>query len=477
MVCPFLLLYLVLPHRPAPLLLSIVVLDNITIVADSAEKVAQDKRLAHVLEVRLVTVPFQCSHFSKFSTINFLSSSSSRYADDPHIPADPDEAASVYEVISSSGGSGTQSGTLAGDDCECTSIPWYIPGTEPPPEKELPPPPLDPLAALANGAYLDDTALAKIMLQLPYSLQALDFPVLRALVQDPAALQAVLRPDGSVDDFNLATFQRSIGAGRERTSRFDSYRGGDMGGVGPPVFLPPSDLNGPGRRSRFRDAGPDAMHVDNFGGGGYGPGTQPLDYEYDYDPYGPPRSAHYDDRPPADWNVDYGDTHLPPRVDPMLMSAGPRRNTGAPQQRFSSTKAATPCRFFNTAKGCQFGDKCSFGHFLPPSDLPPVGAMDVYQPDNGPLSDRASRWGSAPAATGPGTRRFGPGDSMPMAGPGMGARSGPGSRLHSQFSATPSAAPSMPAVPMGMTQPLHGMPPVSSDPAAGGPNKRTKRFY
>jgi hypothetical protein len=27
------------------------------------------------------------------------------------------------------------------------------------------------------------------------------------------------------------------------------------------------------------------------------------------------------------------------------------------------TKAATPCRFFNTPKGCQFGDKCAFGHF------------------------------------------------------------------------------------------------------------------
>lgn len=38
--------------RPAPLQLSIVVLDNITIVADSAEKVAQEKRLAHVLEAR-----------------------------------------------------------------------------------------------------------------------------------------------------------------------------------------------------------------------------------------------------------------------------------------------------------------------------------------------------------------------------------------------------------------------------------------
>lgn len=42
--------------RPQPLVLSIVVLDNISIVADSAEKVMQEKRLAHVLEVRYAVI-------------------------------------------------------------------------------------------------------------------------------------------------------------------------------------------------------------------------------------------------------------------------------------------------------------------------------------------------------------------------------------------------------------------------------------
>ena len=32
-------------------------------------------------------------------------------------------------------------------------------------------------------------------------------------------------------------------------------------------------------------------------------------------------------------------------------------------KRFPTTKAATPCKFYNTSKGCQFGDKCAFGHF------------------------------------------------------------------------------------------------------------------
>lgn len=399
------------------------------------------------------------------------------------IPADPDEAASVHEVTSSSGApGGNQSGTSAGDDSECANIPWYIPGTEPPPEKELPAMPTDPFAALASGAYLDDLALQKIVTQLPYALQALDFSTLRALVQDAAALQAVLRPDGSVDQFNLAAFQRNLGGGRERVSRFDSYRG-DVGGAGPPVFLPPSDLSGPSRRSRFRDAGPEPMQVDDYGsgggGGGYAPNSLPFEFEYDYDPYGPPRGAHYDDRPPVDWNPDYGDAYLPPRGDPLPMPGGPRR-TATAQTRFPSTKAATPCRFFNTSKGCQFGDKCSFGHFLPPSDLPPVGVMDAYTPDGAPPLDRASRWGSAPAA-GPGRRFAGPGDRSapgpgPMSGPGMGARSGPGSRLHSQFSAPPAAAPHLVAPAQAMTQPLNGMPPVAIDPAAGVPNKRAKRF-
>ena len=38
--------------RPAPLSLSILVLDNLNVAVDSAEKAAQDKRLAHVLEIR-----------------------------------------------------------------------------------------------------------------------------------------------------------------------------------------------------------------------------------------------------------------------------------------------------------------------------------------------------------------------------------------------------------------------------------------
>jgi hypothetical protein len=53
-------------YRPQPLVLSIVVLDNISIVADSAEKVAQEKRLAHLLEVRCGSLPYDHYFLSLF---------------------------------------------------------------------------------------------------------------------------------------------------------------------------------------------------------------------------------------------------------------------------------------------------------------------------------------------------------------------------------------------------------------------------
>jgi len=59
--------------------------------------------------------------------------------------------------------------------------------------------------------------------------------------------------------------------------------------------------------------------------------------------------------------------------------------------KFPSAKASVPCRFFNTRKGCQFGDKCEFGHFvgvvpgsgpiLPPPTHFPVGSEVEGRPN------------------------------------------------------------------------------------------------
>eukprot|EP01032_Pedospumella_encystans_P027756 gene27756-31354_t len=290
-------------RTPAPLSLSIVVLDNISIVADSAEKIAQEKRLAHVLEVR--------------------------YALDTQIPTDPDESPSVHEPSSSSSAQ-MQDGTAAGDDAAAT-IPWYAPGTEPPPEEVVAPvaSAAEILRTSRNG-YLDDNTMAELIPQLPYSLQTLERNTLRSLLQDPEALQSILRHDNTVDELSLSAYQRNLymeNNARERTSRFGGY---EPTGAG---------LDGDGaRRSRWA--------VDGAGPPGGYPPSQPYNFDYDYgDTYAPPRAGSVGfneyDRPPAAWgNPGYD---APPAVRPgglSMMDMRDRRQA-APQGRFPTTKAAT----------------------------------------------------------------------------------------------------------------------------------------
>ena len=49
----------------------------------------------------------------------------------------------------------------------------------------------------------------------------------------------------------------------------------------------------------------------------------------------------------------------PPQAHAPLQSLAPP----AGATRFPTTKAKTPCRFYSMKGGCQFGDKCEFGHF------------------------------------------------------------------------------------------------------------------
>jgi hypothetical protein len=383
------------------------------------------------------------------------------YHDDSQIPADPEESPSVNEASSSSILGRLDSGTGAGDDTACAVIPWYPPGTEPPPEDLAP-------AAFQNGAadgynaagqappggYIDDAAMGNVLAQLPPSLQALDIHTLRMLVQDPALVQSIIRADGSVDEINLAAFKRSVGAE-------PMYGIGHFGPEGAHYD------NGGQRRSRWGgDAPPsDPYHApDPYAR----PAPASYEFDYDYDPYGPPRGAApvYADRPPPAlhdrWNAEY--------IDPLGPGPGPGLG-GRPQdlppvggrsvqnqRRFPTTKAATPCRFFNTAKGCQFGDKCSFGHFLGVSNLNDLQQVDSFAapalvPDRG-----AQQWGPpgpgplpgpghAPAGPGRNSRFGGPGRSGPGSGIGMHGLGGPGSgHLPPTFVPPPMAVPgTMPA--------------------------------
>jgi hypothetical protein len=355
-------------------------------------------------------------------------------------------------------------------------IPWYIPGTEPPPEEIAAPAPVaDSLGNGYNGhfgpgpgGYLDDAAIIAIIPKLPYGLQMLDIHALRILIQDPALLQSVLRLDGQVNEVALSAFLRGLGA--------DALHGrGHFGGNGAPSY---PDA-GP-RRSRWGGGDPlpgDAMR------GGVDPYSRPApaqyEFDYDYDPYGAPRaSGGFGDRPPAqNWGGDYLDQ--PPRGPDL---GGPPRSSLAGQKRFPTTKASTPCRFFNTPKGCQFGDKCSFGHFLGVrslAEMPPLapvggggGIPDSFAPPEMP--DRVnSRWGGGPASA-PAAVPMGPGRNSRFGGPG---RSGPGSMASSLggHSVAPPVFVPPPVAAVQGTLPLPG----SYDPAAAEEpdTKRKKRFH
>jgi hypothetical protein len=352
-------------------------------------------------------------------------------------------------------------------------MPWYIPGTEPPPEEiVVPAPAVDSFGTShfgpGPGGYLDDAAMNALIPQLPYGLQTLNMHALRILVQDPTLLQSVIRSDGQVNEVTLSAFLRSLGA--------DALHGsGHFGGNGAPSY---PDA-GP-RRSRW---GGDAPPADIGRGGGdpYGrPPPAQYEFDYDYDPYAAPRGAGgFGDRPPAQsWGGDYLDQSGPRGPD----LGGPPRSSVSNQKRFPTTKASTPCRFFNTAKGCQFGDKCSFGHFLGVrslSEMPPLGPVGGGMPESfAPPEmqpERAnSRWGGAAPALAPPAAAMGPGRNSRFGGPG---RSGPGS-LGSSMGGHGLAPPVFTPPPVAAapgTLPL----PQSYDPAAAEEpdTKRKKRFH
>jgi hypothetical protein len=215
------------------------------------------------------------------------------------------------------------------------------------------------------------------------------------------------------------------------SNHYDPYNDG---------FSPSSTESG-SRRSRWGSGG------DSGPPGGFLPPAQSSSYEFDYDyndPYGFSRSGggNYHDRPMVGWNGGY-DAPAGGRGTSMVDLRD--RRHAAPQGRFPTTKAATACRFFNTPKGCQFGDKCSFGHFLPTDVVPRVSPMNdtAYAPaeiatSGGGGSERAnSRWGSASSSSAM--------SSSVVSGPGAARRfgdaprqlSGPGSRLHSQTVVAP----------------------------------------
>ena len=421
---------------------------------ESPEKDAQIRRLGLVLEVR--------------------------YLDDSLIPNDPDDSIAVAFDQQQ------QQLQLQQPPEPLKAIPWGSPGTDThAPFDHLVSPfqqpdhPQHQFSQQYSGEqYSDSPAVAG----LPRSLQSLGPDLLQRIVLDPALLQSLLNPDGTVNELRVFQWQQSIvdkqkqfSSQRSQQSRFGPYVGSGMN-ADDRFGQPPSDYPMRGMQDRYGDddrnnregvGAPfprrDQLHgsrVTRFGektdvpffqegppGGGArdsignrrarntrwgdvaasGGDTrtlqQPLAPQYPIDgfdddrpydqSYAPPRHRGREGGmfPDGDDSTNYGHTRghrfgedgptlenragdwdnreqLPygtnldggsylPDGDGAGYGQPPQRKKGGTSKlnRFPSAKAAVPCRFFNTRKGCQFGDKCEFGHFsagaVPNLPVPP----------------------------------------------------------------------------------------------------------
>eukprot|EP00596_Hydrurales_sp_CCMP1899_P005023 CAMPEP_0119055670 /NCGR_PEP_ID=MMETSP1177-20130426/75865_1 /TAXON_ID=2985 /ORGANISM="Ochromonas sp, Strain CCMP1899" /LENGTH=732 /DNA_ID=CAMNT_0007036267 /DNA_START=870 /DNA_END=3068 /DNA_ORIENTATION=+ len=380
--------------RPDPLLLSIDISDNLEAHITSAELEIQTKRLAHVLETR--------------------------YVDDTLIPADPDMAPDAM------------SNAIPTEECSPTiTVIWELPG-------EIASTSL-PLVAehirvenMQNAGNVgvggDNNGFLQIIAALPPSLRNLDRHFLQLLVQDEANVTFILNDKGEVDQGRLELLRIKLTpemhpSGKDRDDRgqyydqyppppeFNSFRDTPPQFRDPPQYpgasntqggekmYNPNDVvgndrqnSGPGARKRSRFSGRDdapiagqdqvQFHENNphhfrEQGGHQDQGSYNSEEMHQ-------NQQQFDGRQQFDQNQQSQDMY----DDRSGGSDQRRRDDAAMQQKkFPTTKAAASCRFFNTRKGCQFGDKCPFGHFI--EDIPPPASRG-----SGPGPDRSSGPGS-----------------------------------------------------------------------------------
>jgi len=290
-----------------------------------------------------------------------------------------------------------------------------------------------------NGNF--DSQFMNIVSQLPLSLQRLDVQSLQLLVYDPALLQSLLLSDGTVDEIRLANFQQqrnmnnyaNANTNQQRFSRFDSHQ----------QAFNPTMPTGNANLNRSSNNGVDNADMSSGGfrksNSRWGDKTATIDqstlsdqtsmvYPQYYNnndrsfpmqglplnttvqkPMSMPNSgicnpdgSIHSQQLFGDWS---GDQRMGNPMDNMSYDSSMKRpisqmstiDNSAKNLKFPSTKAATPCRFFNTVKGCQFGDKCPFGHFLGAAPMkntfrqPMAPAMDPFQSnDNNIMSSMRS---------------------------------------------------------------------------------------
>jgi hypothetical protein len=396
---------------------------------NSQEVEIQNTRLAHVLEAR--------------------------YVDDTLIPSDPDDPPASLLVGS---GFGAEE-LLTAHSSDVAIIPWEMPGESSSSSQAqqgygvgMGVPQLDQnmLAGgsgsgggSVGGGHLGGQSggggIQGVIALLPPSLRNLDIATIEMLVADDGNVAFVLNEDGSVDPGRLELVrQRYMGRVAPFGGRIDRPpMGGPGGGFGgPPIGGVRGEFRSGGgpKRSRFEDIDPLMGPGRGLGpGAGPGPGHGIIDDDFRGPPQFPP-----DDRmiPPPHWEtrVGGGRGHMMPPHGGM-MERGPPPGAGFDRdlppgpgfdgppmggpppggKRFPSSKAHTPCRFFNTRKGCQFGDKCPFGHFREAGGPAPLDGQPPFIGGGPPRTVG----GGQPIGGG-----IGPG---PGPGPGPGRR-GPGAR-------------------------------------------------
>eukprot|EP01039_Chlorochromonas_danica_P001828 gene1828-1998_t len=321
--------------------LPIGILDNIG-VANSVDKQKQTRRIAHVLEIR--------------------------YLDDSLIPDDPD--VDQNSILALKGGN-------MDDSSSSTATPWLLPDEEeilsarPYQLNSLPSSSstLGPMGGGSMTAHFPDsqTGLSSssglprddeyaLLASLPIGIQMLDPLTLQVVLQDPQLLQSLLRSDGSVDETHLSLLQTCTSV--------EEYRANLMASVAMPSYginnysnVMPSygshGMNGMG-------TGNDVPMFDNM--------QMPANnnnLHQAWDRYGMSSNES------SNWNnlnMNMGmNMNIPmnmsvPAVTTITTASSAGVSGGS--KRFPTTKQSTPCRFFNTPRGCANGDKCPFGHFV-----------------------------------------------------------------------------------------------------------------
>lgn len=164
----------------------------------------------------------------------------------------------------------------------------------------------------------------QLLRSLPLSLQTLDMRSVSILVQDPSLLPTLLLADQSVDQHHLRLLQGSSSATDYRLRLSQQSQQSQQ---------PQQPL------TQLQLQQQQAMDVlARWGGGGGGAAASNA------------------------VGTATGGLQMP-MVNMSQGAFGINRNDRAGGQRHFTSKSQTPCRFFNTAKGCLQGDKCPFGHF------------------------------------------------------------------------------------------------------------------